>query len=290
MRLSQPKLSALVLTVVVAAATAFTSGCGFVNSLRAKSQLNDGAQAYRNRQYADAQQHFEKALELNPEQKNARLFIARSIQAQYKQGVEKEENVQKARDAIKAYQDVLAHDPNNDDAYNAIVILYNAIKDEEHQREWLMQRANNESAPGDKRAQALTVLASKNWQCSYTITEQPDNKVAVQKGDKTVVQYKKPKEQKDFDDAMKCVTDGQQLAEKAISLDPNSEQAWSFKTNLLLERVKLAKMDGKDSDAADYQKQADAAQQRTTQLNEENKRKKDEQEKAKAAQGKSATS
>jgi tetratricopeptide (TPR) repeat protein len=289
MRLSQPKLSALVIAVV-AAATALTSGCGFVNSLRAKSQLNDGAQAYRNRQYADAQQHFEKALELNPEQKNARLFIARSIQAQYKQGVEKEENLQKARDAIKAYQDVLAHDPNNDDAYNAIVLLYNALKDENHQREWLMQRANNESAPGDKRAQALTVLASKAWQCSYTITEQPDNKVAVQKGDKTIVQYKKPKEQKDFDDAMRCVADGQQLAEKAISLDPNSEQAWSFKTNLLLERVKLAKMDGKDAEAADYQKQADAAQQRTTQLNQENKRKKDEEEKAKAAQGKSATS
>jgi hypothetical protein len=134
------------------------------------------------------------------------------------------------------------------------------------------------------------VLASKAWQCSYNITEQAENKVAVQKGDKTVVQYRKPKEQRDYDEAMKCIADGQQLAEKAISLDPNSEQAWSFKTNLLLERVKLAKMDGKDAEAADYQKQADAAQQRTTQLNQENKRRKDEEEKAKATKGKTASS
>jgi tetratricopeptide (TPR) repeat protein len=287
MRLSQPKLSAFAALLVAAAAT---SGCGFVNGLRAKSQLNDGAQAYRGHNYSEAQQHFEKALELNPEQNNARLFIARSIHAQYKPGVEQAENVQKARDAIKAYQDVLAHDPNNDDAYNAIVYLYRMLKDEQSERNWLMQRANLESAPGDKRAQALTVLASKDWQCSYNITEQAENKVAVQKADKTIVQYKKPKEQKDFDDAMKCVADGMQLAEKAISLDPNSEQAWSFKTNLLLERVKLAKMDGKDQDATDYQKQADAAQQRTTQLNQENKRKKDEADKAKAAKGSSATS
>jgi tetratricopeptide (TPR) repeat protein len=265
-----------------------TTGCGFVNNLRAKSQLNDGAQAYRARNYPEAQEHFQKALELNPEQKNARLFIARSIHAQYKPGVEQEANVAKAREAIKAYQDVLNNEPNNDDAYNAVVYLFRMIKDEQSERNWLMQRANLETAPPDKRSQALTVLASKNWQCSYNITEQAENKAAVTKGDKTVVEYRKPKQQRDYDEAMKCVADGLQLADKAISLDPNSEQAWSFKTNLLLERVKLAKMDGKESDAAGYQKQADAAQQRTSQLNEENKRKREAEEKAKEAKSKSA--
>ncbi|MDT7604631.1 MAG: hypothetical protein QOF61_2628 [Acidobacteriota bacterium] len=280
MRLSQPKLSAFAAMALAAAAT---SGCGFVNGLRAKSQLNDGAQAYRAHNYAEAQDHFQKALELDPSQKNARLFIARSIHAQYKPGVDQEANVQKARDAIKAYQDVLASDPNNDDAFNAVVYLFRMIKDEQSERNWLMQRANMESAPGEKRSQALTVLASKAWQCSYNITEQSENKVTVMKDGKAIIQYRKPKEQRDYDEAMKCATEGQQLAEKAISLDQNSEQAWSFKTNLLLERIKLAKMDGKDQDAAELQKQADAAQQRTTQLNQENKRKKEEEEKAKDA-------
>ena len=285
MRPSQLRLSAAAIALLAAM---LSTGCGFVNNLRAKSQLNDGAQAYRNRQYTEAQQHFQKSLELNPEQKNARLFIARSIHAQYKPGVEQEANVQKAREAIKAYQDVLANDPNNDDAYNAVVYLFRMLKDEQSERNWLMQRANLETAPGEKRSQALTVLASKNWQCSYNTTEQTENKVTVMKEGKAIIQYRKPKQQRDYDEAMKCVADGLQLADKAISLDANSEQAWSFKTNLLLERVKLAKMDGKDAEAAEYQKQADAAQQRTTQLNQENRRRRDEEEKAKEAKGKTA--
>ncbi|MFN2596024.1 MAG: tetratricopeptide repeat protein [Pyrinomonadaceae bacterium] len=285
MRLSQHRLSFI---AAIAAATALSSGCSMVNKLRAKSQLNDGAQAYRNKNFTEAQEHFQKALELNPEQPNARLFIARSIHAQYKPGVEQPQNIDKAREAIKAYQDVLAHDPNNDDAYNAVVYLYRMIKDEKSEHDWLMRRATADSSPPEKRSQAYTVLASKDWQCSYNVTEQAENKQTVMKNDKAVIQYKKPKEQKDYDDALKCVTDGLQLANQAVSLDPNSEQAWSFKTNLLLERVKLAKMDGKDSDAEDYQKQAGAAQQRTTQLNQENKRKKEEQEKANAAKGKKA--
>jgi tetratricopeptide (TPR) repeat protein len=285
MRPSQLRLSAAAFALLAAT---LSTGCGFVNNLRAKSQLNDGAQAYRARNYGEAQAHFQKALELNPAQKNARLFIARSIHAQYKPGVEQEANVAKAREAIKAYQDVLAAEPDNDDAYNAVVYLFRMIKDEQSERNWLMQRANLESAPGVKRSQALTVLASKNWQCSYNTTEQTDNKVTVMKDGKALIQYRMPKERRDYDEAMKCVADGLQLAEKAISLDQNSEQAWSFKTNLLLERVKLAKMDGKDAEAAEFQKQADAAQQRTTQLNEENKRKREAEEKAKEAKAKNA--
>lgn len=280
MKLSHAKLSAFIVALLAAAVS---SGCGFVNNLRAKNQLNEGAQAYRAHNYTQAQAHFQQALELNPAQPNARLFIARAIHAQYKPGVEQEANVAKAREAIKAYQDVLANDPNSDDAYNAVVYLFRALKDEQSERNWLVQRANLEGAPGEKRSQAYTVLASKQWNCSYTITEQTENKVTVIKDGKATIQYRKPKEQKDFDEAMKCVAEGMQLAEKAISLDANSEQAWSYKTNLLLERIKLAKMDGKDADAANLQKQADAAQQRTTQLNAENKRKKEEEEKAKAS-------
>jgi tetratricopeptide (TPR) repeat protein len=281
MKLSQATRPLLLLGLIASAALA--SGCGFVNNLRAKNQLNEGARAYKNRQYAEAQGHFQRALELNPTQKNARFFIARSIHAQYKPGVDQEQNVQRAREAIQAYQQVLAEDPGNEEAYNAIVYLYSAIKDEQKVRETLIQRATLDSTPADKRSQAYTVLASKQWQCSYNITEQKDNMVTVMQGEKAIIQYKKPKEQKDYDEAVKCSTEGLQLAERAISLDPNSEQAWSYKTNLLLEMVKLAKMDNNTDRAAEYQKQADAAQQRTTQLNEENKRKRDAEEKAKAS-------
>ena len=41
--------------------------------------------------------------------------------------------------------------------------------------------------------------------------------------------------------------------ENAIKYDPNNESAWSYKTNLLLEASKLAEMDGKTDQKAQYQ-------------------------------------
>jgi hypothetical protein len=270
----------LVLLVLVVAG-ALSAGCGSISSIRAKNQLNEGARAYKAGKFAEAQQHFEESMRLNPDQKNAKFFVARSIHAQYRPGVEAPENVEKARRAISAYEEVLKTDQSNDEAYNAVIYLFGQLKDEQQARQWLTARAELNSIPEVKRSQAYTLMASKEWNCSYTITEQKENRQTVMKEGKAIIQYKKPKEQSDFDKAMKCVNDGMALAERAISLDSNSEQAWSYKTNLLLEHVKLAEMEGNNDKKAEYQKQAAAAQQKTSQLSEENQRKKDEEEKAK---------
>ena len=269
--------------MLILLAASSSAGCGMVNSIRAKNQLNEGARAYKAGRFAEAQQHFEESLRLNPEQRNAKFFIARSIHAQYKAGVEAPENVEKARRAIRAYEEVLKSDQGNDEAYNAVIYLFGQLKDEQQARQWLTARAEMGSIPEVKRSQAYTLMASKEWNCSYTITEQKDNKQTVMKEGRATIQFKKPKEQADFDKAMKCVNDGMALAERAIALDANSEQAWSYKTNLLLELVKLAEMEGNNDKKAEYQKQAAAAQQKTSQLSEENRRKKDEEEKAKAS-------
>ena len=287
MKLSQSRTT-LLLLVLLAVAT--SAGCGAVNSIRAKNQLNEGARAYKQGKFAEAQAHFEESMRLNPEQRNARFFIARSIHAQYRPGVEAPENVEKARRAIAAYKEVLKADQSNDEAYNAVIYLFGQLKDEQQARQWLTTRAEMGSIPEIKRSQAYTLMASKEWNCSYTITEQKDNKQTVMKDGKAIIQYKKPKEQADFDKAMKCVNDGMALAERAVSLDSGSEQGWSYKTNLLLEHVKLAEMEGNNDKKAEYQKQAAAAQQRTSQLSEENQRKKDEAEKAKADKKSSASS
>ncbi|MBT0647283.1 hypothetical protein KJJ93_30285, partial [Escherichia coli] len=84
------------------------------------------------------------------------------------------------------------------EAYNAVAYLYGAIKQDEAQQQWITQRANLETLSPEKRAEAYTVLASKQWQCSYTITEQQENKQTVSKDGKAVIQYKKPKDPADF--------------------------------------------------------------------------------------------
>jgi hypothetical protein len=276
------KLSHARIALVLLALVALGGNTGCINRIRAKNQLNEGARAYKAGHFQEAEQHFRQAKELDPEQKNADFFIARSIQSQYKPGVDSADNKARAQAAIEQYMKVLEADPNNELAYSSIAYLYGATGQDDKQLDWITKRANDEAAPGAKRAQALTVLASKKWNCSYTITEQTNNKATVMKDNKALVQYKKPKEQKDFDQAKQCATDGLALAEKAISLDPNNEQAWSYKTNLLLEMGKLDEMDGKTDQSAQDRQQARTAQDQTSKLSEENKKKKEAEEKAKA--------
>jgi tetratricopeptide (TPR) repeat protein len=279
MKLSQTRIAIALAILVVTT----SSGCGTVNRIRAKNELNEAAHSYREGQYAEAEQHSRRALELDPDNKTALSFIARTIHAQYKAGVQAPENIAKANEALQAYQRILAKDPKNDEAYKAIAYLYEALKEENKLKAWITARATDASVEPEKRAESYIVLASKDWNCSFKITELPTNKsTTLEEGNRAVVSYKKPKDLKDFDTAQKCVKRGLEDIENAIKLDPNSEAAWSYKTNLLLEAVKLAVMDGKMDQKTELDKQREVAQKRTSAISEANQKKKAE-EAAKAA-------
>jgi hypothetical protein len=273
MKLSQTRIAIALAVLVVTA-----SGCGLINRVRAKNQLNEAARSYREGHFVEAEQSSRRALEMDPDSKTALSFIARTIHAQYRPGVQAPENIAKANEAIQAYQKILEKDPKNDEAYKAVAYLLGAIKEDDKLRAWIASRANDGSLPETKRAEAYIVLASKDWDCSFKMTELPTNKVtSLEAGNRAKVSYKKPKEQKDFDSAQACVKRGLEEIETAIKLDPSSESGWSYKTNLLLEAMKLAEMDGKTDQKTELEKQRDAAQKRTNQLSEANQKKKQEE-------------
>jgi len=280
MKLSQTRI-AIGLAILVAT----SSGCGVVNRIRAKNQLNEAARAYREGRFLEAEQHSREAAAMDPDNKTAPMFIARTIHAQYRPGVQDPKNVQKAQEAIAAYQQILQNNPKDEEAYKAVAYLYGAIKEDDKLRKWISDRAANDQAEPEKRAEAYVVLASKDWDCSFKITEQPSVKTTTidPSNNKATVSYKKPKEQKDFDTAQMCVKQGLSEAENAIKFDPNNESAWSYKTNLLLEASKLAEMDGKTDQKAQYTKEYEAALKRTTELSVANQKRKEEAEKAAAS-------
>jgi hypothetical protein len=146
-------------------------------------------------------------------------------------------------------------------------------------------RATSESTEPQKRAEAYVVLASKDWDCSFKITEQPSTKITTieQGSNRATVSYRKPKDQKEFDQAQMCVKQGLAEAESAIKFDPDNESAWSYKTNLLLEASKLAEMEGQAEQKAQYQKEYEAALKRTTELSVANQKRKEEEESRQAA-------
>lgn len=280
MKVSQTRI-AIVLAILVAT----TSGCGVINRIRAKNQLNEAARAYREGKFPEAEKHSREAASLDPDNKTAPMFIARTIHAQYRPGVQTPENIEKARMAIAAYQNILERNPQDEEAYKAIAYLYGAVKDEEKLRQWISQRAANESAEPQKRAEAYIVLASKDWDCSFKITEQPGVKTTTidQASNKATVSYQKPNDPKDFNQAQLCVKNGLAAAENAIRFDSNNESAWSYKTNLLLEASKLAEMDGQAEQKAQYQKEYEAALKRTTELSVANEKRKEEEAKQAAS-------
>src|SRR5215470_17591890 len=279
------KLSQTGIAIVLALLVATTSGCGVINRIRAKNQLNEAARSYREGKFVEAEQHSREAAQLDPENKTAPMFIARTIHAQYRPGVQTPDNVAKAQQAIEAYQKILENNPKDDEAYKAVAYLYGAIKEDDKLRKWISDRAASEQAEPVKRAEAYVVLASKDWDCSFKITEQPAVKTTTidPTNNKATVSYKKPHEQKEFDQAQMCVKQGLSEAENAIKFDPNNESAWSYKTNLLLEASKLAEMDGKADDKKAYQTQYETALKRTTELSAAAQKRKEEEEARQAA-------
>src|SRR5256885_17036459 len=115
MKLSQTRI-AIVLAILVVT----SSGCGVINRIRAKNQLNEAARAYREVRLVEAERHSREAAQLDPNNKTAPMFIARTIHAQYRQGVQTPENIAKAQEAIQAYQQILAKNPKDDEAYKAV--------------------------------------------------------------------------------------------------------------------------------------------------------------------------
>lgn len=274
MKLSQTRI-AIVLVILVAT----TSGCGVINRIRAKNQLNEAARAYREGKFPEAEAHSREAAQLDPNNKTAPMFIARTIHAQYRPGVQAPENIKKAQDAIEAYQKILQENPQDEEAYKAVAYLYGAIKEDQKLRDWITARASSDATEPTKRAEAYVVLASKNWDCSFKITELPTNKTTTvdPTNNKATVSYKKPQDPKDFNTAQMCVKQGLAEAENAIKYDPNNESAWSYKTNLLLESAKLAEMDGQAEQKAQFQKEYEAALARTTELSVANQKRKEQE-------------
>lgn len=231
-----------------------------------KQELNEAAKGYREGRFAEAQVHAERALLLDPQNKLAPMYVARIIHAQYKHGDFTPENVAKAREAIVGYQRILERNPGDDETYKAIAYLYGAIKEDELMREWVFQRASNVLIADDNRAEAFVALASTDWDCSFKITELPDNKVSTVKGNKVSISYRMPKARVEFERANECAQRGLEMARLAITLTPENEQAWSYKTNILLELAKLAEMSEETQQRTEFYRQYEEALKQTTKL------------------------
>ncbi|MBZ5610944.1 MAG: TonB family protein [Acidobacteriia bacterium] len=85
--------------------------------------LNQGVQAYKSSKFSEAVAAFQKAVELNPNGLNPRLYLATAWMSQFVPGANTPENLEMARRAEAEFMEVLRLDPNNKTAIASLASL-----------------------------------------------------------------------------------------------------------------------------------------------------------------------
>jgi hypothetical protein len=226
--LNKYRLVALIVGVIAVGSLAFAMpGCGMVNKLRAKNDLNEGVREYNMGKFAVAQQQFKTALDLDPENTNAQLFYARSLNAQFEQKQTEEAGLKTA----ESYENIIKHSKGNDKAADQALAFeshvyeqlasINPDKADEYknkQYELLLKRADLPSADDKTKAAVYYTIGRAYWQEAYNTSKQY-TKNGVQQGaiPADAVEKLKPLNLK-----------AHEYLTKAIAHEPDYADAWAI--------------------------------------------------------------
>jgi tetratricopeptide (TPR) repeat protein len=114
------KVTLLGAMIAVGALTLLGTGC---NKLKSRDNLNKGVSAYKNAKYSDAVSFFQQAVDLDPENPNAGVYLATAYMMQWIPGAISPENGQFASKAKEEFNKVLQKDPNNSVALASLASL-----------------------------------------------------------------------------------------------------------------------------------------------------------------------
>ena len=249
------KTTLLAAALAVGTLTLLGTGC---NQLKSRDDLNKGVAAYKNAKYSDAVSFFQEAIELDPKNPNARVYLATAYMMQWIPGAISPENVLFATKAKDEFGKVLNQDANNSVALASLASL-----------------AFNEADPLPLDPKMAKLDEAAGW---YTklVTADPKNRdgyyslgaIAQKKFYPALMTARveanmKPDEPGPLKDKkaktelsakyMPVIDEGVKNLQKALDIDPESDDAMAYMNLLIRERADLA--DDKDA----YKKQVDEA-------------------------------
>lgn len=297
--------SRLGIIALLIVSVAFTTSCGYYNRVMSRKNLVDGSVAYKGRKFDDAEQLFRKAAERDPngetlEGRTAQLFLARTLHSQY---IGDRKRTDLAESAINEYQKTLKVDPNEQSAYKAVAGLYDNLQKSDDWLKWVTERANNEQILPQNRAEAITSLAAKQNTCANEVSDTDKTKKPIKRDGKDVFQYVKPENPQDLERMRACVTQGNELINRAYQLETEDvkniknvvpktltdaqlteklamvkvfESARSYRASLLVQASRLAEMDGNQEQADKLRNEAEAARNQFSELSDASKALQDE--------------
>lgn len=154
------KIGSTVLCVILVLAVLVSfSGCKFADQLKARDTLNKGVADYTSKRYDEAVAKFQEAIELDPELKDAYLYLATAYRAEFVPFAQSPENLQKGQQAIDTFQKVLEMEPTNTNAIISIAGIHRDRSEPDEAKEWFRKLMDNP----DTKADALYNIASINY-------------------------------------------------------------------------------------------------------------------------------
>lgn len=235
-------LSRVVSLAGCAALLLATAGCA---RLQSRDELNKGVTAYKNQKYTEAVNHFKRAVELDPNNKNPRLYLAISYMIQWVPGADTPENKRNYDAAVKTFDQILKDDPTNQLAlaYMANMAFQRAATGTEAEKKAAFEEAKKwnqrriEVNPKD--AEAYYYLGVIDWSEAFPALR--DARVA----DKDLKQHPdRPGPIKDVkvrDDLSSKYSDliqqGIDDLKKCLQYDPKNEDAMTYMNLLLREKA-----------------------------------------------------
>jgi tetratricopeptide (TPR) repeat protein len=203
------KLMLALLAVLALAATSCAK-------LQARDNLNKGVRAFRDAHYDNAVTYFKQAVELDPDLTTAEIYLATAYSQQYIPGGRSEENDKNAQLAIQTFENVLKREPNNVNAIAGLASIHQNTNQFQKAHDYYMKYAQLDSS----NPVPFYAIGSVDWIIVYDKNNPPP---AEEQG--------------------KLVDEGLQNLDKALALNPDYDDAMTYKNLLYREKARLATND-----------------------------------------------
>jgi tetratricopeptide (TPR) repeat protein len=191
-------------------------------------------QAYKANKFESAVNHFQNAINLDPELNVAKLYLATACAAQYAPGVEGQENLRWADCALENFKKVLESTPDRSQqvlSIKGIASLYYNQKKFEEAKEW--HKKAIESDPNDP--ENYYSLAVIDWTQSYAPRTEARLKMGLTDPSKPITDKKECQALADAHLAQ--VDEGISMLTKAIDLRKDYDDAMAYLNLLYRERA-----------------------------------------------------
>lgn len=221
----------------------FSTGC---TKLESRDQLNKGVNAFKHQAYADAVTHFQNAVKLNPNNKNARLYLATSYMVQWVPGADSPKNNESFDKAEQTFKEVLQSDPSSSLALQSLAYMaYNkaqtgTVEEKQAALENARNWNNKRIEVNPKDAEAYYYLGVIDFKEVYPPlqTARVDENIPDQ-GAGSAGPIKNPKVKKALSDMyLAQINKGIADLKKSLSLDTENEDTMTY-INLLLRQKAL---------------------------------------------------